>query len=92
MKEPLKTIIEHCDGCVYLEVHPNQGNFFDPPTLNCAKRVFKNNSWTGSPWEGEDCELKENLPDDEYLETKIKAATPKWKGVDADEFIKNIRE
>jgi hypothetical protein len=32
------------------------------------------------------------LPDDQYLDEKIKAATPNWKGVDADQFIKNIRE
>jgi len=28
---------------------------------------------------------------DQYLDEKIKAATPKWKGVDADQFMKEIR-
>jgi hypothetical protein len=36
--------------------------------------------------------LIEEKPDEEYLDEKIKAATPNWKGVDADQFIKEIRE
>ncbi len=30
--------------------------------------------------------------DEEYINSKIKAATPIWKGVDADKFVRSVRE
>lgn len=53
------------------------------------EQFFKELEANGYKWNGEDVVKIET--DEEYINKKIEQATPKWEGVDVDEYLKEIR-
>lgn len=56
-----QTILDQCNGCIYLQVYTGSQSPDDPPCINCKKGIF-DFECPGDEWEGEECKFKK-MPD-----------------------------